>query len=233
MVRVVAIIPALNEADNIGRVIADISTKWVQAIIVTDNGSTDATADVARLAGATVLYEPKRGYGAACLKAIAYLQALPTAMQPQIVVFLDADYADYPQEIPLLLYPILYEGYSLVIGSRTRGTCERGALSLPQRWGNSLATFLLYRLFRVRFTDLGPFRAIAWTDLQQLDMRDTTFGWTVEMQAKAAKLALPCTEIAVRYRRRYRGQSKVSGTLRGIVLAGTKILWTIFKVWRS
>ncbi len=231
MTNIAIIIPALDEADNIGRVIADIPALFAQMIVVANNGSIDNTAQAAQNAGATaVVHEARRGYGYACLCAIDYLKQLPTVQQPRIVVFLDADYSDFPEEMPDLLQPILQQGFDLVVGSRTRGNCAKGALTLPQRWGNALSVWLIYRLFGVVFSDLGPFRAVTWAALMRLDMCDTTFGWTVEMQAKAAKYGLRCTEVPVSYRHRYVGQSKISRNLRGIVAAGTKILWTIGKI---
>ena len=222
------IIPAYNEERAIGLVLRDIPRDWVREIVVANNGSTDGTASAAVAGGATVVDENRRGYGSACLRAMAYLRQKPEAEQPEIVVFLDGDYSDYPGDIPSLLQPVLEQGVDLVIGSRTLGLRERGSLTPQQRFGNWLATRLIRLLYGYRFSDLGPFRAIRWKSLLDLDMRDPDYGWTVEMQVKAAKKGLRCTEIPVRYRRRI-GQSKVSGTLRGTVLAGYKILTTIFK----
>lgn len=226
--RVDVIIPAQNEEASIGRVIADIPPHAVHKIIVADNGSTDATALHARNAGAIVLDAPLSGYGNACLTAITYLKALPIAEQPDIVVFLDGDYSDYPGELPLLVAPIANDGVDMVIGSRVLGRREEGALQPHQVFGNRLATRLIRLFFNYRFTDLGPFRAIRWKSLLDLDMRDRDYGWTVEMQVKAAKLKLHCTEVPVSYRKRI-GKSKISGTVKGTILAGYKILWTIFK----
>ncbi len=225
------IIPALNEEKAVGRVIRDIPKEGVNEVIVIDNGSTDQTAAVAREAGATVLSQPARGYGNACLKGIAYVKSLPIEQQPDIIVFLDADYSDYPEELPLLVQPIVEEDVDLVIGSRARGDREQGAMTPPQLFGNWLSSKLLLLLYGVEFTDLGPFRAIKWSQLVALEMEDTNFGWTVEMQAKAAKQQMRCAEIPVTYRRRVAGKSKVSGTIKGTILAGYKILWTIFKIW--
>ena len=216
--------PALNEEDAIGKVLADIPWDVVRRVVVADNGSTDATAQVARDAGAVVVPAPVRGYGSACLAALAHVRQDP----PDIVVFLDADYSDYPNEIPMVVSPIINDGMDMVIGSRTLGEHERGAL-LPQAiFGNALACFLIRVIYGYRFSDLGPFRAIRWPELESLKMRDPDFGWTVEMQVKAAKARLKSTEVPVSYRKRV-GVSKVTGTIKGSVLAGHKILYTIFQ----
>ena len=225
------IIPAFNEERSIGLVLGDIPSGLVREVIVCNNASTDATARRAREAGATVVDQPRKGYGSACLKGLDYIHRRPAAEQPDIVVFLDADHSDHPEQLPELIRPILEEGFDLVIGSRALGERERGSMTLPQVFGNWLATLLLRRLYGYRFTDLGPFRAVCWRRLLDLDMRDPDFGWTVEMQVKAARQGLRCTEVPVRYRRRV-GVSKVSGTIRGTVMAGYKILWTIFKYHR-
>jgi glycosyltransferase involved in cell wall biosynthesis len=217
------IIPALNEEAAIGRVIAAIPRDAVDAILVVDNGSSDATAARARAAGATVLSEPRRGYGCACL---AGLQHLPG--DTEIVVFLDGDYSDYPEEMPALITPISEGRADLVIGSRVLGEREAGALLPQARFGNALATWLIRLLYRVTFTDLGPFRSIRRDALDRLGMADADYGWTVEMQVKAARLGLRIAEVPVRYRQRI-GQSKVTGTLCGSVRAGYKILLTIFR----
>ena len=220
--RVSVLIPARNEEASIGQVIQEIPKDWVDEIIVADNGSNDRTAEIAQSVGARVVREGTPGYGAACLAAVAAMD------RPGIVVFLDGDYSDYPQDLPLLLDPILNDSADLVIGSRVLGVAEKGALTPQQRYGNALATSLVYCLFGVRFTDLGPFRAIRKESLDQLGMVDRNYGWTIEMQVKAARLCLRCVEVPVRYRKRI-GVSKISGTLSGTVKAGTKILWTIFK----
>jgi glycosyltransferase involved in cell wall biosynthesis len=197
--------------------------------VVCDNGSTDRTAAVAREAGAVVVSQPARGYGNACLAGIEYLKNLPEAEQPEIVVFLDGDYSDYPEDLPEVAGPILKDGKDLVIGSRLLGDLPPGSMTVPQRFGNWLSGRLIHLLYGVRFTDLGPFRAIRWQQLPALDMQDRNYGWTVEMQVKAAKQGLLCAEVPVRYRPRIAGKSKVSGTIKGTFKAGWKILWVIFK----
>jgi glycosyltransferase involved in cell wall biosynthesis len=226
--KIFVMMPALNEADAIGHVIAAIDRNIVTEIVVCDNGSTDETAAVARAAGATVVTETQRGYGFACLAAMAYAQQKPTAEQPDIVVFLDADFSDFPNEISTVLAPIFAQNMDMVIGSRVLGTAEHGALMPVQKFGNWLSTHLIYLLYSVRFTDLGPFRAIRWQPLLAMQMRDKTYGWTVEMQIKAAKMRLNTCGVPVSYRQRI-GISKVSGTVKGSILAGYKILWTIFR----
>lgn len=221
------IIPAYNEGQSIGKVVKAIPEGHVRDIIVCNNGSTDDTASKAREAGAIVVDQPIKGYGNACLAGIKYISDRIQMDQPDIVVFMDGDYSDYPEEIPLILQPIL-DGKDLVIGSRVLGKSENGAMTIPQQFGNWLATHLISILFGFRFTDLGPFRAIRWQKLLQLGMQDKTYGWTVEMQVKAVKLKLQCDEVPVSYRKRI-GTSKVSGTIKGTILAGYKILWTIFK----
>jgi len=223
------IIPAYNEERSIGLVLADIPQDWVREVIVCNNASTDRTRAVAEEGGATVLDQPKMGYGSACLKGIAYLKEKPAAEQPDVVVFLDGDYSDHPEELPKLLQPIIEKDVDLVIGSRALGSMESGAMMPQQVFGNWLATNLIRLFYGYHFTDLGPFRAIKWQQLLAIRMEDPDFGWTVEMQVKAAKFKLKCEEIAVTYRRRV-GVSKVSGTIRGAILAGHKILWTIFKL---
>ena len=228
-VRIYVIIPAFNEQDAIGNVIRDIPSGYVSEVVVVSNGSTDATEERARSAGATVLREDRKGYGFACLKGIAYLREKPAEEKPDVVVFLDGDYSDHPEQMPLLVDPIWKDGYDMVIGSRELGDRQRGAMMPQQIFGNWLATTLIRLLYNYRFTDLGPFRAIRYGKLIEIDMQDQTFGWTVEMQVKAAKMKMKCTEVAVDYRRRI-GVSKVTGTIKGSVMAGYKILSTIFKL---
>lgn len=223
---IVVVIPAFNEEASIAKVIQDIPKDVVREIIVVNNNSTDKTALIAKACGATVLEETSMGYGNACLKGLEYLKSLNP--KPAIVVFMDADYSDYPQEIPQLVAPILQGDASLVIGSRTRGALQKGALTVQQVWGNWLAIKLIKWLYKVEYTDLGPFRAIKYNKLIELNMSDKTYGWTVEMQVKAAKQHLALTEIPVSYRCRI-GKSKISGTVKGTLLAGYKIITTIFK----
>jgi glycosyltransferase involved in cell wall biosynthesis len=223
------IIPAYNEEKSIGFVLRDIPKTYVQEVIVCNNASTDNTVEEAQKAGATVLTEMKKGYGSACLKGINYLKQKPKEEQPDIVVFLDGDYSDHPEQLPLLIQPIIENDMDLVIGSRALGNMERGAMMPQQIFGNWLATNLIRLFYNYQFTDLGPFRAIKFQKLLDIEMEDPDFGWTVEMQVKAAKYQLKCTEIPVKYRKRV-GVSKVSGTIRGTILAGHKILWTIFKL---
>jgi glycosyltransferase involved in cell wall biosynthesis len=222
-VKVDAIIPVLNEAESLGTVLGLLPSPPVRRVIVADNGSTDATARIAREGGATVVFEPRRGYGAACLKGIAALAPDP----PDVVLFLDGDLSDDPTEAPAVLEPILEGRADLVIGSRALGISEPGALTPHARFGNWLATRLLGALYGARYTDLGPFRAIRYGSLLALGMKDRDFGWTVEMQLKAARHGLRHTEVPVRYRRR-KGRSKISGTVWGSVRAGVKILSTVF-----
>jgi glycosyltransferase involved in cell wall biosynthesis len=216
------VIPALDEESALPRVLSDIPRPPVRRVVVADNGSSDGTARVAREHGAEVVHEPERGYGAACLRALEALASDP----PDIVVFLDGDYSDHPDELPSLVAPIVDGKADLVIGSRATGRRERGALSPQQRVGNAIASTALRVLYNVRYTDLGPFRAIRWSTLSSLGMEDRNFGWTVEMQIKAAKQGVPHLEVPVSYRQRI-GVSKVSGTLRGSVSAGVKILWLL------
>jgi glycosyltransferase involved in cell wall biosynthesis len=224
--KIVVIIPAFNEENSIARVVQDIPAALVEEIIVVNNNSDDATDINARNAGATVLHEVRPGYGFACLKGIEYVKQMQTA--PDIVVFLDADYSDHPEEMPLLIKPILDDGMDMVIGSRALGKREKGSMTFQQLFGNRLATRLLKMFYGVTYTDLGPFRAICYDKLIEIDMKDTTYGWTVEMQIKAAKLKMKTCEVAVSYRRRI-GFSKISGTLKGTLLAGYKIITTLFK----
>lgn len=225
MADIKVIIPAVNEAASIGKVIAEVPTS-VSEIIVVDNGSTDGTAEVAQKAGATVLTENRKGYGYACLAGMAYLAQQPTP--PDIVVFLDGDYSDYPEELDKLVAPILEQDIDFVVGTRKKALREAGAMTPQQIFGNRLATFLMRLFFRATFTDLGPFRAIKYQKLQALQMQDKTYGWTVEMQLKVLRHRMSYTEVGVRYKRRI-GVSKVSGTIKGTIFASVKILGWIFK----
>lgn len=227
--KICVLIPALNEADSVGLVIHDLPRDLVGRVVVCDNGSTDGTPDQARAAGAEVVIEPSRGYGNACLCGLSYLGALSPSEQPDIVVFLDGDYSDYPGELIQVIGPIVEGRADMVTGSRMTGEMEKGAMTFPQRFGNWLAPLLIRWFFGQHFTDLGPFRAIRWDSLKELGMKDKNFGWTVEMQVKAAKKRLRCEEVPVRYRKRVHGRSKVSGTVRGTVLAGTIIIGVIFR----
>jgi glycosyltransferase involved in cell wall biosynthesis len=223
---IVVIIPALNEEDSIGKVVIEIPKDNVLAILVCNNGSSDQTEEVAKKAGAIVLNEPKPGYGWACLKGMDYVSKMET--KPDIIVFIDGDYSDYPAELKNVVAPIIQQQIDLVIGSRALGAKEKGSMTFPQRFGNWLATRLMRLFYRVRYTDLGPFRAIKYSKLCQLNMQDKTYGWTIEMQLKAAKHKLTYTEVPVNYKKRI-GVSKVSGTIKGTIMAGYKIILAIFK----
>lgn len=218
-----ALIPALDEAESLPGVLGALEGRGLRRVVVVDNGSIDDTYALARAHGAVALHCGLRGYGSACLRGLRWMATDP----PDVVVFLDADGADDPDDLPALLAPIIAGDADLVIGSRVRGDAEAGALSPVQRFGNALSCTLVATFFGVSFTDLGPFRAITWTALQQLRMADRDWGWTVEMQAKAARRGVPCAEVPVRYRRRRFGRSKVSGSVVGSAKAGVKILWTI------
>ncbi len=223
---ITVIIPAYNEEHSIGKVVQAIPKENVLEVIVVNNNSTDHTEKVAREAGATVLLELKKGYGNACLKGIDYIKK--STPQPNVIVFLDGDFSDYPEEITKLVTPIIHQNYDMVIGSRVLGKREEGSLTQQQVFGNWLATRLMSLFYGVHYTDLGPFRAIKWESLIALNMQDPTYGWTIEMQLKAAKHKMITTEVPVNYRVRI-GVSKISGTLKGAVSAGIKIIWTIFK----
>ncbi len=220
------IIPAFNEENSVGKVLEEIPYDIVSEVIVVNNASTDQTEIAAKREGATVLREPIPGYGRACLKGLDYLAQ--KAQKTDIVVFLDADYSDYPAEMAKLVKPISDQNYDLVIGSRALGDRETGSMTPQQVFGNWLATRLLKLLYNANFTDLGPFRAIRYDRLMELGMVDKNYGWTVEMQAKAARKGLSWTEVPVNYRKRI-GFSKVSGTVKGTFMAGYKIIWTIVK----
>ncbi|ARV06511.1 UDP-glucose--dolichyl-phosphate glucosyltransferase [Polaribacter sp. SA4-10] len=219
------IIPAYNEQDSIAKVINDIP-KIVDEVIVISNNSTDDTEINAKNAGATVLKENRKGYGFACLKGMEYIAK--QEIKPEIIVFLDGDYSDYPEQLSELIHPIINENIDLVIGSRIKQLREQGAMTPQQIFGNWLATFLMKLFFGAKFTDLGPFRAIKYNQLLALNMQDKTYGWTVEMQLKVLKQRMTYTEVPMKYRNRI-GVSKVSGTVKGSVLAGVKILGWIFK----
>lgn len=220
------IIPAFNEQNAVGLVIDEIPKEWVSEIIVVDNGSTDDTFEQAKSRGATTLKEPTRGYGNACLRGMKHIADSPT--QPDIIVFLDGDHSDYPEQLIELVQPIIRDEMDIIIGSRALGNKEKGSMTPQQIFGNWLATSLIRLFYGVKYTDLGPFRAIRYNSLMEIDMQDRTYGWTVEMQLKAAKLNLRTMDIPVNYRQRI-GVSKVSGTVRGTIGAGYKIIYTIFK----
>jgi glycosyltransferase involved in cell wall biosynthesis len=219
------IIPAYNEQDSIRKVVRDLP-EIVDEIIVVSNNSTDKTEENAKNAGATVLSENRKGYGYACLKGMGYIAE--QEKKPEIVVFLDGDYSDYPEQLVALVAPILNDNLDFVVGARVKELRESGSMTPQQVFGNWLATFLMKLLFHAKFTDLGPFRAIKYEKLLGLKMEDTTYGWTVEMQLKALKQQLTYIEVPVKYRNRI-GVSKVSGTVKGSIFAGIKILGWIFK----
>ena len=222
---ITVVIPAYNEVDSIGLVLAEIP-KSVSEVVVVNNGSTDATPLAAAAAGATVLTENRKGYGHACLKGLEHI-ALQEE-KPEIVVFLDGDYSDYPQELTKIVAPILTGDYDMVIGARVKKLREQGSMTPQQVFGNALACWLMKLMFGAKYTDLGPFRAIRYQALLSLHMQDTTYGWTVEMQLKALRNHLKYKEVAVHYKKRI-GVSKVSGTVKGTIFAGVKILGWIFK----
>ncbi|WP_282113202.1 glycosyltransferase family 2 protein [Maribacter stanieri] len=225
MTDIKVIIPAFNEADSIAHVINEIP-KTVSEVIVVNNNSTDDTVKNAEKAGATVLSETRKGYGYACLKGLDYIAA--KSKQPDIIVFIDGDYSDYPEELDKIVAPILENNIDFVVGARTKSLREEGSMTPQQVFGNWLATFLMSLFFGAKFTDLGPFRAIKYEKLKELNMEDKTYGWTVEMQLKVLKKKMTYTEVPVRYKRRI-GISKVSGTVKGSIFAGIKILGWIFK----
>ncbi len=220
------VIPAFNEAESIGKVVRDIPSAKVRNVIVVDNNSTDGTAKNAKLEGAVVLRQTIQGYGASCLKGMEFLDKLD--VKPEVVVFLDGDYSDYPEELSMLVSPIENDQVDMVIGSRVLGQREKNSLTPQQLVGNWIAVKMLRLFYGYSFTDLGPFRAIRFDKLLQLEMSDMNYGWTAEMQVKAAKKRLRCVEVPVSYRVRI-GRSKVSGTLKGSVLAGYKIILTLLR----
>jgi glycosyltransferase involved in cell wall biosynthesis len=220
---IAVVIPALNEEASLPLVLADIPRPPVGRIVVADNGSVDGTARVAREGGAEVVAASRRGYGSACLAGLDHLRRTGP---PDVVVFVDADYSDHPDELPRLVAPILAGEADLVIGSRVLGRRERGALLPQARAGNLVACLLIRLFYGHRFTDLGPFRAVRWDALERLEMSDPNFGWTAEMQVKAVRRGLRSTEVPVSYRRRV-GVSKITGTVSGTIRAGYKILWTV------
>ncbi|MBU2901063.1 UDP-glucose--dolichyl-phosphate glucosyltransferase [Maribacter sp. 6B07] len=225
MTDIKVIIPAFNEADSIAHVINELP-KTVSEIIVVNNNSTDDTVKNAKAAGATVLTENKKGYGYACLNGLDYVAK--KSEQPDIIVFIDGDYSDYPEELDKVVAPILENDIDFVVGAREKSLREEGSMTPQQVFGNWLATFLMRLFFGAKFTDLGPFRAIKYEKLKELNMEDKTYGWTVEMQLKVLKKKMTYTEVPVRYKRRI-GISKVSGTVKGSIFAGIKILGWIFK----
>ncbi len=225
MTDIKVIIPAYNEANSIAKVIQEIPA-IVSEIIVVNNNSSDDTAINATRAGATVLNETRKGYGYACLCGMDYIAK--KSRKPNIIVFIDGDYSDYPEELNKVVKPILDENVDLVIGARTKALREDGSMTPQQIFGNKLATFLMKLFFRSTFTDLGPFRAIKYEKLLEMEMEDKTYGWTIEMQLKALKNKMSYIEIPVRYKKRI-GVSKVSGTIKGSIFAGVKILAWIFK----
>nr|HAD50138.1 UDP-glucose--dolichyl-phosphate glucosyltransferase [Algoriphagus sp.] len=216
------IIPAFNEEKSIAKVIQDIPS-WVRNIVVANNNSTDQTGYVAEQAGAVVVFEGQKGYGKACLTAMDWIRS--QEIQPDIVVFLDGDYSDYPEEMTGLIQPIINQQADMVIGSRAQGERESGSMTFPQVFGNWLATTMMKYIQGAKFSDLGPFRAIVWQKLMDINMVDQDYGWTIEMQIKAHKAGLRYTEVPVRYRKRI-GVSKVSGTVKGVFGAGYKIIYT-------
>jgi glycosyltransferase involved in cell wall biosynthesis len=220
-VKVSVVIPVFNERDSLPLVVGDIPAGIVSEIVVVDNASTDGTNLVAQRLPVRLIREERRGYGSACLAGVAAIRPDP----PDILVFLDGDYSDHPEEMPLLLNAI-EEGADLVIGSRALGRAEAGALLPQARFGNRLACWLIRLLYGHRYTDLGPFRAVRWSAYERLGMEDTNFGWTCEMQVKALRQGLKVAEVPVSYRRRV-GVSKITGTVSGTLRAGYKILWTI------
>src|SRR5579885_1874746 len=222
--KISVVIPAFNEEASIGLLVADIPRNIVDEVIVVDNGSTDKTAAIAKSKGATVVREERRGYGRACATGVEKV-----SQDCDIVVFMDGDYADHPEEMPNLINPISRGDYDLVIGSRIRGNRENGSMTSTQVFGSWLSSFLIKLAYGYKYTDLGPFRAIRYQSLQSLGMSEMTYGWSIEMQVKAIQRGLRVLEVPVNYRCRI-GQSKVSGTIQGSIRAGFRILWTIARL---
>jgi glycosyltransferase involved in cell wall biosynthesis len=222
--KVFVVIPAFNEEQSIDKVILEIPNVPRKNIIVVNNGSTDQTQEVIESTGATALFEPRKGYGWACLKGCAYVEE----MEGETIVFLDGDYSDYPEQLTKVIAPIYENNMDLVIGSRALGKKEKGSMTLPQEFGNWLSSKLLKVFYKVNYTDLGPFRAIRFESYKKLRMHDKTYGWTIEMQIKAAQNKMNYCEVPVDYKARI-GTSKVSGTIKGAVLAGIKIIFAVFK----
>jgi glycosyltransferase involved in cell wall biosynthesis len=225
MTDIKVIIPAFNEADSISKVVKELPSS-VSEIIVVNNNSTDSTVLNAEKAGATVLTENRKGYGYACLKGLDYIAK--QSKVPDILVFIDGDYSDYPEELGKVIAPIIEKDIDFVVGARAKNLREEGSMTPQQVFGNWLATFLMRLFFGAKFTDLGPFRAIKYEKLKELEMQDKTYGWTVEMQLKVLRKKMTYTEVPVRYKKRI-GVSKVSGTVKGSIFAGIKILAWIFK----
>jgi len=223
---IAVIIPAVNEEASIGKVIEALPTEYIMDVVVGNNGSTDNTKIVAEQAGAVVVDEPRKGYGWACLKAMD--QIATWDIKPEIIVFIDGDFSDFPEELPKVVAPILENDIDLVIGSRALGKKVKGSMTIPQIFGNWLATRLMRLFYGVKYTDLGPFRAIKYSKLLDLRMADKTYGWTIEMQLKAANHKMTYTEVPVNYKKRI-GVSKVSGTIKGTFMAGYKIIGAVFK----
>ena len=223
--KTLVIIPAFNEAEAIGQVIGDLPKDLVDEVVVVNNASTDRTAHNATAAGAKVLYEERRGYGNACLAGLAYA----ATCSYDVIVFLDGDYSDHPEELSAIMAPIMADQCDMVIGSRIAGNSEPGAMLLQARVGNRLACLLMRLFWGAEYTDLGPFRAIRYQDLVRLNMQDRTFGWTIEMQIKAYLAGLRTCEVPVSYRRRV-GVSKITGTVAGTIKASYKILWMLFSM---
>lgn len=223
---IAVVIPACNEADSIAKVLSDIPKGLAAEIVVVNNNSVDNTAGITREMGTVVVDESQQGYGSACMKGVEYLKSQPR--KPDIIVFLDADYSDYPQEMVALIEPIFEQNFDLVLGSRSADKMQKGAMPAQQILGNRLATFLIKTLYGVQFTDLGPFRAVKFDKLLSLDLKDRTYGYPIEMQLKAVRQHMRICEVPVSYRPRI-GKSKISGTIKGTIMAGYKILSAILR----